>query len=332
METSTQGRAFIRSHEGDVLKAYRCPAGIWTIGVGLTAGSGVVKPKAGMTITREESDRLFRQALARNYEPRVRQAMPGAKQHEFDGGASFDWNTGKIHKAGWVRLWVAKATPAKIRAGLNQWTKGGGKVLPGLKRRRIEEADIILEGEYPANLNLGVGLPLQKEDRFARFVVAMTRDEIEAVAQGFKQIGYNPGVVEGSIRRDTVETFQFKHGLKPDGLIGRATLSTLQRELDARAAIVKGTGGATAGGAIAGGNEAAAPATPDLPEVPTAPDAPLPDANLDVVGDPLVTWLGIGIAAASALFLLWLAWRYRDLIAARVAGRLPRLAEFLRSF
>lgn len=325
---STQGRALVRASENDVLRAYLCPAGIWTIGVGLTKASGVVNPKAGMVITREESERLFRLALARNYEPRVNKAMPNAAQHEFDGGTSFDWNTGAIHKASWVKSWAAEAGSTKIRNGLMQWVKGGGKVLPGLKRRRAEEADVILLDKWPANLNFGSAFPLQKGDALARFVIAMDADGIEAVRAGLRQIGFEPGPKAGEIQRAAVEAFQLKYDLKADGLIGRATLATLQRELDARKKVLQGTATATGGGAVAGGNEAAAPAAPDV----SAPDAPLTDVALPDLGDPLVTWLGVGVGVAGILFLLWLGYRYRDLIAARIAAPMPRAAAFLRSF
>ena len=53
MQLSDKGLAFLETHEGVVLKAYRDPVGVWTIGAGLTAASGVVKPKAGMVITIE---------------------------------------------------------------------------------------------------------------------------------------------------------------------------------------------------------------------------------------------------------------------------------------
>ena len=139
MQTSSKGIAFIESHEGVVLKSYRCPAGRWTIGTGITTASGVAKVTAGMTITRQQASELLHKALRRNYEPRVARAMPGAKQNEFDGGTSFDFNTGAIHKAGWVKLWRTKAAASKIRAALGQWKKGGGRVLPGLVRRRAEE-------------------------------------------------------------------------------------------------------------------------------------------------------------------------------------------------
>ena len=103
MQTSAEGVAFIERHEGVVLTAYRDPVGIWTIGSGLTAASGVVKPKAGMKISKAEAARLLSKALATNYEPAVARTMPGARQHEFDGGVSFHFNTGAIGRASWVR-------------------------------------------------------------------------------------------------------------------------------------------------------------------------------------------------------------------------------------
>lgn len=314
MQVSTTGRAFLRAHEGEVLKSYRCPAGVWTVGVGLTKGSGVVDPKPGMTITREESDRLLSLALARNYEPRVSKAMPNAKQHEFDGGASFDFNTGRIHNAGWVNLWRAKAAADKIRAGLMQWTKGGGKVLPGLKRRRQEEADVILLDKWPADLNLGVAV--KPVDHFARFVISVTDEEIAVIRDGFRKVGFEPGPMKGRVLRLAVEDFQRKYDLTPDGLIGRATLSTLQRELDARAKATNTVAAGGGGAAVSGGNEAASD--------PSAVDP-------SILGDPLVTWIGVAILAAAALYGLWLAWRYRDVVASRIATTAPRLAAWLRS-
>src|SRR5690606_7609732 len=119
---SDRGDAALVAEEGDVLRAYRCPAGVWTIGAGLTAASGVVKPKANMTITRDESRRLRRLALARNYEPRVVKALPTDKQNVFDGGVLFDWNTGAIHRASWVALYQAGAVQ-KARQSFLSWTK-----------------------------------------------------------------------------------------------------------------------------------------------------------------------------------------------------------------
>ena len=146
--TSREGVAFLERHEGVRLTAYRDPVGIWTIGAGLTAASGVVTPRAGMTITAAEASRLLALALARNYEPAVRAAMPGASQAAFDAGVSFHFNTGAIGRARWVKLWREKASAEAIQAALLSWVKAGGRTLPGLVTRRKEEGRLLLTGRY----------------------------------------------------------------------------------------------------------------------------------------------------------------------------------------
>lgn len=313
MRMSAEGLAFLEAHEGVVLKAYRDPVGIWTIGAGLTAASGVVKPTAGMILTRAEANRLLAEALKRNYEPGVAKAMiqlQGAavltpKQHEFDAAVSFHFNTGAIGKATWVKRWKAKAKPELIRAGLMAWNKGGGSVLPGLTRRRKEEADMLLQGTYS-----GVK-PVEPRLGNARWAVAVTAEEIARIREAFRKLGYNPGPDIDGVVTAAVVRFQADHDLKVDNIIGRATLSTLERAVAARS---KGKATAVAAGASGG--------TAALPE----------SAVQDVPGlaeMPWLSWLVLGLAA---LYGLKLAWSYRDQLAAAVQSPLPRLAAFLRSF
>lgn len=318
---SPKGRKFIYGHEGVVLKAYRDVVGVWTIGPGLTAASGVITPKAGMTITSQKCDELFDLAVGRNYLPRVVKAL-GANVSPFaiDAGVSFDWNTGAIHKASWVKSFLAgKKDEARQRLGL--WNKAGGKVLRGLTRRRAEEANILLLGKYPADIE-SVGLPTTSESSlFAVFVVSATTPEIEEVGAGLTSIGFDAGVVTGKIRRSAVEGFQKAYNLTVDGKIGRATLSTLQRELDARRKAKSGTATTTGGIGVAAGDQAV-----------TTVNGPAPADPTSVVPDHLASWIGGGIAVIAVAYLAWQAYQYRDIIAVRVADKAPRLANWLRSF
>lgn len=307
MQLSDKGVAFLEAHEGVVLKAYRDPVGVWTIGAGLTSASGVVKVRPEMIITRDEASRLLREALRRNYEPRVAKAMPGAAQHEFDAGTSFDWNTGAIHKATWVKRWRAKAAATLIKAGLMAWTKGGGKVLPGLKRRREEEAAMLLEGRY-----IGVETPLvlkktaREASALARWGLSVNGDEIARIRDGFRKLGYDPGPDTDGVIMSAAISFQADHDLKADGIIGRATLSTLQRRIDA-----------------------AAKAKPAAAAPVAAGSASATDSYDALHLSPQVEW---AILAAACLFAAYVAYRYRDVVAAKVQGFLPRTAAFLRSF
>lgn len=298
MQTSEKGRAALLLEEGDVLRAYLCPAGKWTISGGLTAASGVVVPKAGMVITAEESARLMDLALARNYEPAVARAMPGATMAAFDAGVSFHFNTGAVNRASWVKAWAAKAAPAVIRDKMCLWVKAGGKVLPGLKARRLREADMLLNGVYRT------GATTQALQGMAKWGLSLTAAEIAAVRNGLRTLGYDAGPNPAGVLTATARKFQADHGLTVDGIIGRATLSTLQRRLDARtkaatAAVVSAPAGASTGTAA------------DLTQVP---------------------WVETAIWCGIALWALWLAWRYRDVIAAKINPLAPRVAAFLRSF
>ena len=76
MQTSAQGVAALELEEGVVLRAYRDVAGVWTIGAGLTAASGVVRPTAGMVIHSCRSDKLDAAGAARpGMNPTVEVAM-----------------------------------------------------------------------------------------------------------------------------------------------------------------------------------------------------------------------------------------------------------------
>ena len=307
MQLSDKGLAFLEAHEGVVLKAYRCPAGKWTIGAGLTSASGVVTVRPDMIISKQEASRLLREALRKNYEPGVARAMPGAEQHEFDTGVSFHFNTGAIAKATWVKRWRAKAEDSLIKAGLLAWNKGGGKVLPGLKRRREEEAAMLLEGRY-----IGVNAPLvlkkaaRTESALARWGLALDGDEIGRIRAAFRGLGYDPGPDTDGVILLAAIRFQADHDLRADGIIGRATLATLQRRLDA-----------------------AAKAKPAA-AAPVAAGAGSATDSFDAAGlPPEAEWL---ILIAACLFAAWVAWRYRDVVAAKVETYLPRAAAFLRSF
>lgn len=307
MQTSAKGRADLKLHEGDVLKAYRCPAGIWTIGVGLTSASGVVKVKPGMVITREESDRLLSEALRRNYGPRVAKAMPNAKQHEFDGGVSFDFNTGAIHRASWVKAWRILDW-VMVEAGLKRWTKGGGKVLPGLVRRREAEYQMIRFGRYASEKQVAVR---PARATAARITLELSNAELADVRDAFRQLGFDPGQSTDHVALSAVCGFQARHDLTVDGVLGRATLSTLQRALDARAkAKPAGVVTAAAGGATA---------------------VPNPSVT-DLTGLADLAWLPAAVLGLSLAYGLWLAWRYRDQVASAVQSPMPRVAAFLRSF
>lgn len=230
MRTSARGIAGLEADEGVVLRAYRCPAGVWTIGAGLTAASGVVIPVADMTITRAEATRLLDRALERTYEPAVRAAMPDAAQHEFDAGVSFHFNTGAIGRAAWVRAWRARDWP-RVERGLMAWTKGGGRILPGLVNRRRREFALLREGACHVPDPGLVRPPAAAAGEAARFALPMVAArDTRRIADALDRLGYAPArLPDGALSAAAVRAFQRAWDLTVDGIVGRATAAALER-------------------------------------------------------------------------------------------------------
>ncbi len=150
--------------------------------------------------------------------------MQAPEQHEFDAGVSFDFNTGAIHRASWGEALDGQRRPATIRAALAKWNKGGGKVLPGLVKRRHREAEMLLHGSYP-----GPDPALAAQERRPPGILGDCRSMLPnggkcARNSTASAIRSGPGLTRSTAR--AVIGFQRDHGLTQDGIIGRATLST----------------------------------------------------------------------------------------------------------
>lgn len=141
MKTSQTGIKMICRFEGLRLKAYRCPGGAWTIGFGHTSQAGPPKVTPDLRITEEESLAILKKDI-KTCEKRVSKALGRVAQNIFDGAVSFDFNTGAINRASWVKLFKQNNL-TKARDAFMLWTKANGRVLPGLLRRRQTEARLI---------------------------------------------------------------------------------------------------------------------------------------------------------------------------------------------
>lgn len=129
--------AKIKEFEGFRSQAYKCPAGVWTIGYGHTAD---VKP--GDKISEAEAERLLRKDLI-HYEAFVESLNVSQKQEKFDALVDFAYNLGCAALEGSTLLKKIRACrPDKeIRAEFMRWVYSGKRKLPGLVTRRQWEAD-----------------------------------------------------------------------------------------------------------------------------------------------------------------------------------------------
>lgn len=147
MKTSALGVALIKQFEGLRTCAYLDAAGIWTIGYGHT-GADV---RSGARIDTAQADRLLRQDLSVAEEAvRALVTVPLA-QASFDALASFVFNIGANAFAGSTLLRKLNAgDPEGAAAEFERWRHAGGRVLPGLLRRRIAERTLFLS-PHPAD-------------------------------------------------------------------------------------------------------------------------------------------------------------------------------------
>ena len=139
MKTSQRGINLIKQFEGVRLTAYKCPAGVYTIGYGHTRGV-----TRGMRITEEEAS-AFLAADLRNSEKAVERydSVYYWNQNEFDALVSFTFNCGATNLRALLRN--GRRNRSQIAETLPLYRKAGGKVLKGLERRRAAEKALFLE-------------------------------------------------------------------------------------------------------------------------------------------------------------------------------------------
>ncbi len=141
MNTSEAGLKLIKQFEGLRLKAYRCPAGIWTIGYGHTSAAGAPEVRDGMRISREEAETILKRDLGQFENAVSSMVKVPMTENQFDTLVSFAFNCGiaALRRSTLLKRVNAGAIDA-IPAELMKWTRAEGKELPGLVRRRRAEA------------------------------------------------------------------------------------------------------------------------------------------------------------------------------------------------
>ena len=164
MKLSKAGEDLMHKYEGFRSKPYLCPAHIWTIGyghvlyqeqirlpvirkegyTGMLRSEFPLKPEDSRVWTKTEIDELFRNDVG-TFERGVLRLVPGVsgRQGSFDALVSFAFNAGLGNlQRSQIRMRANRDDWNGAADAFRQWTMGGGKVLPGLVKRR--EAEIAL--------------------------------------------------------------------------------------------------------------------------------------------------------------------------------------------
>lgn len=170
MKLSKAGEALMHRFEGFRSRPYLCPAHIWTIGYGhvlyqeqirlpvvrppdktksdipMIRREMPLKPEDFRVWTKTEIEELFRMDVA-SFERGVLRLVPGVvgRQGAFDALVSFAFNAGLGNlQRSQIRMRANRGDWEGAAEAFMAWTRGGGKVLPGLVRRRQAEIALFL--------------------------------------------------------------------------------------------------------------------------------------------------------------------------------------------
>lgn len=142
MNVSERAIKLIKHHEGVRNRPYRCPAGLWTVGVGHLIGDGKSLPKSwDRLFTKEEIDGILKRDL-RRFELGVRKMLPNVslRQHEFDALVSFCFNLGLgTFQRSTLRQALLRGDKKAAMESLLKYCRAGGRILRGLQIRRQDE-------------------------------------------------------------------------------------------------------------------------------------------------------------------------------------------------
>ena len=157
MKVSQRCKDMIKHHEGVRYKPYRCPARLWTVGVGhvLYPEQGALpldqrdafqlKPEDNRTFSKEEVDGILGLDLQR-FEAGVARLFPVVlTSGQNDALVSFGFNLGLggVQRST-LRQKVLRGEIEEAADEFLKFTRGGGKILPGLVKRRNDERALFL--------------------------------------------------------------------------------------------------------------------------------------------------------------------------------------------
>ena len=158
MKVSKECINMIKHHEGVRFRPYRCPALLWTVGVGHVIDPSHIKVPLNdrknlpipdgwdRQLSATEVDDILATDLA-SFERGVLRLCPsGLTQSRFDALVSFSFNVGLGNlQRSTIRMCHNRGDFEGAAEAFMAWTKAGGKELPGLVKRRNDERALYLK-------------------------------------------------------------------------------------------------------------------------------------------------------------------------------------------
>ena len=157
MKVSDRCKEMIKHHEGVRYKPYRCPAKLWTVGVGHVLypvqgrlpldqrDSFPLESNDNRTFSSDEVNGILSSDLQR-FETGITKLFPVVlAQGQFDALTSFAFNLGLggVQRST-LRSKVLRGEIEEAADEFLKFTRGGGRILPGLVKRRNDERALFL--------------------------------------------------------------------------------------------------------------------------------------------------------------------------------------------
>ena len=144
MKISQEGVNLIKHFEGCRLEAYKCPAGVWTIGYGHTANV-----KEGDSVDQEAAEAFLIEDLESFEQAVTRLVEVPLTQQQFDALVSWTFNLGAGNLAESTLLRkLNNYQYAEVPEQMMRWVRAGGQVLDGLVKRRAAEAALFQNKDW----------------------------------------------------------------------------------------------------------------------------------------------------------------------------------------
>ena len=144
MVITSKLKDLVKQFEGCSLKAYKCPAGIWTISYGITQYENGKAVKEGDIITQERAEQLLEVILIKFVQQVGELVKSKVNQNQKDALTDFAYNcgVGNLRSSTLLKKVNADHNDKTIRSEFEKWVKANGKVLNGLVKRRTAEANL----------------------------------------------------------------------------------------------------------------------------------------------------------------------------------------------
>ena len=146
MNISKTGIQLIKDFEGLRLNAYKCSAGVPTIGYGSCFYPDKTNVKMGDVLRDKEEAEILLINTLEDYDIYVSKYTKSVKltQYQFDALVCFAYNVGlgALSKSTLLKKVLSNPNDSNIALEFAKWNKGGGVVLKGLTKRRQKEAEL----------------------------------------------------------------------------------------------------------------------------------------------------------------------------------------------